>query len=773
MEKTMLRNLFGSAVWSSLVLARVYGADFEVTTTNDAGFGSYRQAIEDSNDNPGPDRIIFNIPGDGVQTIQPVTPLPAFTEPIIVDGYTQPGAKPNTLSNAINAVLLIQLDGINAGGQWDVTGVRLRGGMSTVRGLIINRFSTAVWLDSSSNRVVGNFIGPDPSGLNALGNRGGFYLQSVGPGPFSFDNLFPSCCQVIGGTDPADRNLISGNGGYAFQIGEWYSPFRSLPPVIDSVVLGNFIGTDLTGLVRIPSSLSSTFTVRSAVNFTIGGLEPGAGNVIALGDRSVHVYIEATGTRILGNSFGVGADGHTPLGRTNSQFTISGGTNTVVEGNRVAFGFAGVSAYTISRNLIYSNTLFGIGGSRPDFPEFTPLAAGATLEMSGRFRGRSNDVFQLEFFANGAPHPSGYGEGEGYLGAITITTGSTGEGAFHTTLPNPAPLWPWISATATDPDGTTSSFALTRAVRSSGVLQIHTQPIGAVGRPGFNVTLRVEASGAWPIQYQWRRNGVDLPGATNALCTLTNLQPGQDGLFTVRLSNPLGALISDPATVELLVTPTFVRHPISQTVAPGEWVTLSAVVHEYATLPLNFGWRSNGVDIIASGPSMDRATYLTVRAGTSNATYGVLVTNAAVPGSVGVPSALAKVTIGADRDGDGLPDAYEIAHRLNPDNAADAQADPDEDGMSNAEEYLAGTEPQDPFSHLKLDAVSVSGGGTLLEFGAASNKTYSVQYREQLDASPWLVLTNFPAFTRNQTNRVVDPVPSRQRFYRLTTPRSP
>ena len=726
----MLRRVVFNAVGLSFALARVFGADFEVTTTNDAGFGSYRQAIEDSNDNPGPDRIVFNIPGDGVQTIQPLTPLPTFIDPVVVDGYTQPGARPNTLSNAINAVLLIQLDGINVRGQGDRTGVRLRGGMSTVRGLVINRFSTAVWLDSSSNRVVGNFIGPDPSGLNALGNAAGFYLQSIGPGPWSFDNLLPSCCQVIGGTDPADRNLISANAGYAFQIGDWYDPFRSLPPVSDSVVLGNFIGTDVTGLARIPSGLSSTFTVRSAVNFTIGGLEPGAGNVVALGDRAVHVYLEAPNTRILGNSFGVGVDGRTPLGRTNSQFTISGGTNTVVVGNRVAFGCEGVSGggigYTISRNLIYSNICDGIGALRPDFPEFSPVDAGAMLEVAGVFRGKSNAIYRLEFFANGAPHSSGYGEGEIYLGAINTTNDPAGAGEFHAAFPNPAPLWPWISATATDPDGTTSGFALTRPARSLTVLQIHRQPVGFVARPGTNGVLRVEASGAEPIGYQWRRNGVDIAGATNAVLMLNNLQPGQDGMFTVELSNPFGTLLSQPAKVVLLVNPIFIRHPISQTVAPGQMFTLSAAVTDFATPPLSFGWRSNGVFIAASGPSVDTVSYLSVRAGNADATYGVVVTNAAVPSGLG--SASARIIVGADRDGDGLPDAYETAHNLNPDDAADAAADADGDGVSNAQEYLAGTDPQDRLSYLKIERASLGPNGTRLEFGLSSNKTYSVQY---------------------------------------------
>src|SRR5262245_33138232 len=119
--KGILGTFLLSLVWLGvgLALTRVRGADFEVSTTNASGAGSYRQAILDANDNPGLDRIIFNIPGSGVQTIRAAA---VCTDPIIVDGYTQPGARPNTSTNAIDAVLLIELAGV---------GVRLSGGSST------------------------------------------------------------------------------------------------------------------------------------------------------------------------------------------------------------------------------------------------------------------------------------------------------------------------------------------------------------------------------------------------------------------------------------------------------------------------------------------------------------------------------------------------------------------------------------------------------------------------------------------------------------------
>src|SRR6476620_9785866 len=84
---------------------------FTVINTNDSGAGSLRQAILDANGTAGTDQINFNIPGSGVQTISPLTQLPAITDPVVIDGYTQPGASVNTLANGDNAVLLIELSG--------------------------------------------------------------------------------------------------------------------------------------------------------------------------------------------------------------------------------------------------------------------------------------------------------------------------------------------------------------------------------------------------------------------------------------------------------------------------------------------------------------------------------------------------------------------------------------------------------------------------------------------------------------------------------------
>src|SRR5436305_7946305 len=109
-------RIFLALLSLSFAPAAAFAITFTVSRTADSGAGSLRAAINNANAQPNisaeqPDVIAFNIPGAGVHRIAPLTDLPAITDPVVIDGYTQPGTSPNTQATADDAVLLIELNG--------------------------------------------------------------------------------------------------------------------------------------------------------------------------------------------------------------------------------------------------------------------------------------------------------------------------------------------------------------------------------------------------------------------------------------------------------------------------------------------------------------------------------------------------------------------------------------------------------------------------------------------------------------------------------------
>src|SRR5918998_4161872 len=157
-----------------------------------------RAAINQANFTTGADTINFAIPGSGVKTIAPESGLPNITEAVSINGYTQPGASPNTKAVGSDAVLKIELSGASypAG-----DGLVIGASNSTVKGLVINHWDDGLRIEgahATGNKVTGNYIGTDASGTQDLGNFAGVRVSS-GSG------------NTVGGTTAAERNVISGN----------------------------------------------------------------------------------------------------------------------------------------------------------------------------------------------------------------------------------------------------------------------------------------------------------------------------------------------------------------------------------------------------------------------------------------------------------------------------------------------------------------------------------------------------------------------------------
>ncbi|MBM4091814.1 MAG: hypothetical protein FJ276_20660, partial [Planctomycetes bacterium] len=171
---------------------------------------------------------------------------------------------------------------------------------------------------ASNNQVLGNLIGTDAGGTADLGNKlDGVVIWA------------PASNNTIGGTAPGARNVISGNDSYGVRI---FGAGAS-----GNQVLGNYIGTDLTGNVDLGNA-SMGVLISGASDNTIGGTDAAARNVIS--GNSFGVYVSeagATGNRVLGNFIGTNADGTVAIGNTFSGVVV-GSSGNVVGGTAIGKG---------------------------------------------------------------------------------------------------------------------------------------------------------------------------------------------------------------------------------------------------------------------------------------------------------------------------------------------------------------------------------------------------------------------------------------------------
>jgi len=295
---------------------------FTVTNTNDSGPGSLRQAIIDANASKGKDTIAFNIGGGGFQVIKPTNVL-QLTDPAVVDGTTQPG---------YSGIPLIQLDGGGGGG----LGLLVDAGDTTIRGLDIVGFGEGIRLTGLGNDLVaGNVIGAAPNAgdvTDAMPNKIGITVPDARG-------------STIGGTTPADRNVISGNG-----IG------IQLTATDDQVIAGNFIGTNRTGTAPLPNDLGIEVADASRRN-VIG--EPFGGPNVISGNKHDGVFLTncplpgslyypgcpssgqgPSRTVIRSNMIGVDVTGTAALPNGDTGITVSPADRTAIGG--VPFGSGNV-----------------------------------------------------------------------------------------------------------------------------------------------------------------------------------------------------------------------------------------------------------------------------------------------------------------------------------------------------------------------------------------------------------------------------------------------
>lgn len=443
-----------------------------VCQTSIVGNCSLRAAIEEANVTADKDTINFSIPGTAVHTISPNSVLPDITSPVIIDGYSQPGASANTVVNGDNAVLLIELNGDTASS----VGLIIKTGNSTVQGLVINRFGPGIQiLSGEGNTIQGNFIGTNPAGNSAPGNR--YWNVSI----VSNNNL-------VGGTSPAARNVISG----AIIVSN-VSP-SGIGVRVDAsgtTVEGNFIGTDASGTMALGNQgIGVNARAFNGTN-VIGGTTAGARNIIS-GNGSYGIF--ASAATIQGNFIGTDVTGTFALGNTQAGVGIStaivGGSSAaarnIISGNLNGVELSG-SSNQVSGNFIgtdatgtaaLSNTQSGIVFD--DNVSASTIGGASGLGNTIAFNGNDgifmpspqtnstnndNAILNNSIFANG-----GLGIELGNNGVTPNDTGDTDSGA------NNLQNFPVISSATNNGSNTTVSGSLDSTPNKNFTIQFFGNP---------------------------------------------------------------------------------------------------------------------------------------------------------------------------------------------------------------------------------------------------------------------------------------------------------
>lgn len=327
-----------------------------------SGYCTLRAAITEADAQPGSNNISFDIPGDGVKTIQLTGRLPTISDqngPLIIDGYTQPGASPNSDPEISNAAIMIQIEGQ---GEDVHDGFVITSPDNVIRGVAIYKVRRSFWIygkGASGNVLTGNFVGTDAAGSYgaccSVANAHGIHIEQE------------AAKNQVGGTSPAERNVISGNAQSG--IGIWHVGSDA------NVVVNNLVGLSPDGTERLANRRHGIDLNFGSAGNIVGGLGEGERNVSSGNDFSgleVSHLPETGNNHIAGNFIGTDVSGEQATSWSYNGYTgitiEQGASNNVVEGNVVANGNEGGIQLTGSETL--NNQIFGnwIGVSRSGAP---------------------------------------------------------------------------------------------------------------------------------------------------------------------------------------------------------------------------------------------------------------------------------------------------------------------------------------------------------------------------------------------------------------------
>ena len=357
---------------------------------------------------------------------------------------------------------------------------------------------------ATGNVIAGNLIGTDATGTVSLGT------QPQGAGLSQADgNRIGTNGDGI--HDAAERNVISGNRLEGIELDESN----------DNIVAGNYIGADVTGMARVagPQSTQRGMSINlgassNRIGTNADGLADEAERNIISGNFQYGISMfSLQGVQenvIAGNSIGVNVAGDALGNGLEGIFIINGVSDNVigtngdglrddVEGNIIAYNARagvgiGVNAgdtpavrNMIRGNSIHDNAGLGIdlgrdgvtlndhqdGDAGPNQLQNFPLLRNAVAvapvgtAIAGTLRSTPSASFTIDFYASAAADPSGQGEGERWLGAISVTTNPAGIASFAGILPADTANGEVVTATATDAQGNTSEFSAARLIEAT------------------------------------------------------------------------------------------------------------------------------------------------------------------------------------------------------------------------------------------------------------------------------------------------------------------
>jgi hypothetical protein len=459
-------------------LGQAQAATFTVNSTDSALDGtcniahcSLDDAITEANLTVGADTIEFNIlPGGTTHVLQRLTALPAITEAVTIDGYTQPGASANTLAfQDVDTVIRIELRAITP---LVPTGLQINATSVTIRGLAIVNFADNISVSGTSSGVIiaGNFIGTQADGMTAMSSSRGVFID-YGLGV------------TIGGSNAADRNVISGNSiaGIDLERDAGSGP-------VNVIIRGNLIGTDPTAHATVPNGDGIRISTLSAIalstdSIVIGGL----GNLMGMGiedgniiggntghgisiSRSAGTDVNGSTLKIQRNSIGADFFLEAPMGNGGDGVRVSGPVMAqVIEGSLRYNGGAGVNVLgpvtgsgrgvLVQLNDIFGNAGLGIdlgGDGRTlndaddsdtgpnnllNFPIITSAVADGVshaVDMAGTFRAAPNTGYVVHLYnVHNFAIPPG-GNAWHSIGSVPVTTDINGVGVFSRSQNNVA-----------------------------------------------------------------------------------------------------------------------------------------------------------------------------------------------------------------------------------------------------------------------------------------------------------------------------------------------